>query len=74
MIVLYKVTAGRRRVCNERCYNGEFHVKCHCICGGQNHGVGLGKAIDNMLQFANAGLAQGPLYVPERELLDMRAV
>jgi hypothetical protein len=72
MIVLYQLRNGRRvRQCDSRCYNGEIHVECHCICGGQNHGVGLEQAVNNMLQFANAGLAQGPLYVPERELLQV---
>ena len=36
---------GTRR-CDSRCYNGKGH-RCRCICGGQNHGVGLDEAVKN---------------------------
>jgi hypothetical protein len=33
--------------CDARCYNAKGRA-CHCICGGENHGVGLNKATDNV--------------------------
>lgn len=30
-------------MCNARCY-GAKGKKCHCVCGGVNHGKGLHKA------------------------------
>lgn len=30
--------------CDARCYNSKKPV-CDCICGGQNHGMGLHRAI-----------------------------
>lgn len=32
--------------CDARCYLAE-HPKCHCICGGANHGVGSRQALAN---------------------------
>lgn len=32
--------------CDERCYDAQDD-KCHCICGGANHGVGIERAIQN---------------------------
>jgi hypothetical protein len=47
MILLrWKQHGSRGRVCNEQCYNAK-HKKCHCICGGINHGVGLQVAREN---------------------------
>ena len=34
--------------CDTRCYKAR-RTRCECICGGQNHGVGLKKATDNIL-------------------------
>jgi len=35
------VVIGR---CDARCYNAKGK-KCHCVCGGDNHGKGLNAAI-----------------------------
>lgn len=35
--------------CDAKCYNATC-PDCDCICGGQNHGVGLNKAMDNTRQ------------------------
>jgi len=35
------VITGR---CDARCYNAKGK-KCHCVCGGVNHGIGLNNAI-----------------------------
>jgi len=35
---------GRR--CDERCYNAKWSA-CRCVCGGKNHGKGLGHAINH---------------------------
>lgn len=45
MILLKSTTPqGRVHQCDARCYNGKGPT-CACICGGINHGVGMGKAI-----------------------------
>lgn len=33
--------------CDARCYNGK-NGSCSCICGGENHGIGLDKALANV--------------------------
>lgn len=43
MSTLISVKGGR---CNANCYNAK-HEKCVCVCQGQNHGVGLDRAVDN---------------------------
>lgn len=32
--------------CDAKCY-GAHEPRCSCICGGENHGVGLTKALAN---------------------------
>lgn len=38
-LLILKTADGTTRTCNATCYNAE-HPKCHCICGGLNHGLG----------------------------------
>lgn len=48
MTVLIRETrsGGRRgRRCDKRCYDGKGS-RCRCICGGNNHGKGLEKAVE----------------------------
>lgn len=39
--------AGR---CDAKCYNAKG-LKCKCICGGRNHGVGINQAIHNTYDY-----------------------
>ncbi len=38
---------GDRR-CDSRCYDAKGE-RCTCVCGGRNHGVGLERARENIL-------------------------
>ena len=42
-----KIGQDATRRCDARCY-GAKHSKCHCICGGLNHGAGLQQALTNV--------------------------
>jgi len=48
MTILIAAYANDQKItaCDERCY-GAITNRCHCICGGINHGVGEEKAIVN---------------------------
>lgn len=46
---------GTTRRCDARCYRAK-NAKCHCVCGGANHGVGLQKALEQTSQMAEAYL------------------
>ena len=49
-MILIEQRNGRGKItgrCDARCYKAR-HPRCECICGGQNHGVGLKKAVDNI--------------------------
>jgi hypothetical protein len=36
--------------CDAKCYEAQ-EPHCECVCGGMNHGGGLGQAIDNTRQY-----------------------
>lgn len=40
-------------MCNARCYNAKGK-KCHCVCGGDNHGKGINYAIMNTSRCSKA--------------------
>lgn len=42
-MVILRSKNGR---CDARCYDAETD-RCHCICGGANHGAGLRRAVEN---------------------------
>jgi len=50
-LIVERISGGRTRTCNSRCYNAKG-AECTCCCGGKNHGVGLSKAIDNTREVA----------------------
>jgi hypothetical protein len=52
MVLLRKkiVGQGKTRVCNQTCYDAKS-PKCHCICGGKNHGWGLTVARQNVRDY-----------------------
>jgi len=39
------MNSGKRR-CDARCYEAKGK-DCHCVCGGENHGIGLAAAVEN---------------------------
>jgi len=45
MIIL--ISSDGAHKCDEKCYNAKS-MRCTCICGGVNHGVGLRQAIENL--------------------------
>lgn len=49
MRLLTQHVGGVLRRCDARCYNAT-HGRCSCICGGENHGVGLERALANTLE------------------------
>jgi hypothetical protein len=38
--------ASGKRHCDARCY-GAKGTDCHCVCGGENHGIGFDAALKN---------------------------
>ncbi len=38
--------------CDEKCYDAK-RIKCTCICGGKNHGVGLRQALKNLQELVD---------------------
>ena len=63
MTLIEQISASgqRRRRCDARCYNAK-RPKCHCICDGRNHGVGLERAMARTQEIAKELL--GNLSVP----------
>lgn len=56
MATLVAVIVGDRIVarCDSRCYDGKTPPEtCKCLCGGENHGVGLERAIANASRSAS---------------------
>ena len=53
--------------CDAKCHNAQ-HSKCECICGGMNHGKGLGQAMANVQDLFVRTLKEGknvPSYMEE---------
>ena len=48
--------------CDARCYKAR-RTRCECICGGQNHGVGLAEAVNNIVPIL---LLKPHLQAPKR--------
>lgn len=44
-LLLLKASDGREFSCDGRCYLAKTE-KCSCVCGGDNHGVGLDSACE----------------------------
>lgn len=42
--------------CDAKCYNAS-KPECNCICGGKNHGVGKGQALENTKRIAEEQIA-----------------
>ena len=64
-MILIQQTDGKGKItgrCDTRCYNAR-RTRCECICGGQNHGVGLKKAADNIIPIL---LLKPHLHAPPR--------
>lgn len=72
-----KIGQDAARRCDAKCYNAH-HSRCHCICGGKNHGAGLQQAIDNVRDIFLPALMQhserAGVDVPEfvRQLAGMK--
>lgn len=47
LIIARKADGSLLGRCDAKCYNAKG-LKCTCVCGGMNHGVGLNQAIDNI--------------------------
>ena len=45
-IIAYYNSDGCQGRCDASCYNA-IGPRCHCICGGANHGKGLAAALTN---------------------------
>ena len=45
--------------CDGRCYDAT-EPECDCICGGRNHGVGLGQALANTEDLVHTAAALRP--------------
>jgi len=43
--------------CDEKCYGAKCE-DCSCICGGRNHGTGLGQALENTRELAETWAAR----------------
>jgi hypothetical protein len=56
--------------CDAKCY-GATDERCACVCGGRNHGVGKGRAIENTREMVREGLCGGD---PEREVKVTRLI
>lgn len=46
-LISVRYGGGATRRCDSNCYDATSK-KCDCVCGGRNHGVGLGKAAANV--------------------------
>ena len=46
------MNSGKRR-CDARCY-GAKGADCRCVCGGENHGIGLNAAVKNTKERGDA--------------------
>lgn len=46
MTVMSQTNSDGTRRCDANCHNARA-PRCECICGGANHGVGLGQAMEN---------------------------
>ena len=61
MATLISIFVNDLRVgqCDARCYNAGEHSqhKCHCICGGKNHGAGESKALENTAKYSDKWVA-----------------
>ncbi|RMH70190.1 MAG: hypothetical protein D6675_10330 [Gemmatimonadetes bacterium] len=71
MAVLIEVrnSSGVIGRCDAKCYDAETQ-ECHCICGGQNHGAGLERAIRNTRKYADQWLTR---YARQHGLTDFRS-
>ena len=54
MILMRQKRGKRTRVCDARCYAAKTK-KCHCLCLGENHGIGIRKAMENCRRIAGPG-------------------
>lgn len=53
--------------CDAGCYMAKT-PKCHCICGGKNHGVGLKRALDNNQQRVGLDPRDLEAFAQERKI------
>lgn len=62
-IMLVSVKNGKKRVCDDKCYNATGK-RCTCICGGANHGKGEEQAFENTekLYEADDGSEDGQMF------------
>lgn len=54
--------------CEAKCYEA-LHPGCDCICGGQNHGAGFDKAVENTRELAETWIEE---YTERKNLSDCR--
>lgn len=66
MKLLVQHVGGVVRRCDARCYHAT-HTRCTCICGGENHGVGLERALRNTLERLPDDLLPLQLQLPTTE-------
>lgn len=68
-IIFHTAADGKTRRCTAQCYNATGK-KCRCICGGRNHGVGLGEAIIQSVNWLKAWSLDypGPEYAMAKNL------
>ena len=52
-IIEVRTSRGIVGRCDASCYNAEG-TDCHCICGGANHGVGVGIAMEDRRYLSDA--------------------
>lgn len=45
-LISYQSSGGDQGRCDAKCYNA-VNSDCTCICGGENHGAGLERALEN---------------------------
>ena len=57
-LIIKKISQGRARACDARCYNARGDV-CTCVCDGLNHGIGLEAATDKTTENADKLLSEG---------------
>jgi hypothetical protein len=48
-LLTQKLDSGVMARCDARCYDAKAGGHCDCVCGGRNHGVGLAKALANIV-------------------------
>ena len=60
--------------CDARCYDAKWFA-CSCVCGGKNHGKGLGHAINHntlsgksLVEFATNEMRKDALITSEHDL------